>query len=49
MPSVKWDELFVFTVSPLELFIRGTIIYLLIFVLMRVFGESLARWESQTC
>ena len=36
MPPVKWDELFVFTVSPLELFLRGTIVYLLIFVLMRL-------------
>jgi uncharacterized membrane protein YcaP (DUF421 family) len=36
MPPVKWEELFVFTVSPYELFLRGTIVYLLIFVLMRV-------------
>ena len=36
MPPVNWDEFFKFTVSPLELFIRGTIIYLSIFVVMRV-------------
>ena len=36
MPPVEWDKLFVFTVSPVELFIRGTIIYLFILVLMRV-------------
>ena len=36
MPSVQWNEIFALTVSPLELFIRGSIIYLFIFVLMRV-------------
>ena len=36
MPSVQWDKLFVFTVSPIELFIRGSIIYMFIFVAMRV-------------
>src|SRR5690242_16116910 len=40
MPPVKWDQLFVFTVSPVELFIRGTIIYMVIFVLMRVFRRE---------
>src|SRR5678816_1665524 len=35
MPPVEWDKLFVFTISPLELFIRGSIIYLFILVLMR--------------
>jgi uncharacterized membrane protein YcaP (DUF421 family) len=36
MPPVEWDKLFVFTISPLELFIRGSFIYLFILVLMRV-------------
>lgn len=36
MPPVEWDKLFVLTISPLELFIRGSIIYLFILVLMRV-------------
>src|SRR5689334_8623582 len=36
MPPIEWDQLFIFTVSPVELFIRGSIVYLLIFVLMRV-------------
>ena len=36
MPAVQWDKLFVFTVSPFELFLRGTIVYLLIFVVMRL-------------
>ena len=40
MPPIKWDQLFIFTVSPVELFIRGTIVYLLIFVLMRVFRRE---------
>jgi len=35
MPTIQWTELFALTVSPVELFIRGTIIYLFIFVLMR--------------
>ncbi|HZI51385.1 MAG TPA: hypothetical protein VFE29_06140 [Terriglobia bacterium] len=35
MPPIQWTELFALTVSPVELFIRGTIIYLFIFVLMR--------------
>jgi uncharacterized membrane protein YcaP (DUF421 family) len=36
MPPIEWNKLFVFTVSPVELFLRGTIVYLLIFTLMRV-------------
>ena len=36
MPAIQWDSLFVFTISPFELFLRGSIVYLLIFVLMRV-------------
>jgi uncharacterized membrane protein YcaP (DUF421 family) len=36
VPSVQWDKLFVFTTSPIELFIRGSVIYLFILVLMRV-------------
>ena len=36
MPPIEWEKLFVFTTSPLELFIRGSIIYLFILVLMRV-------------
>ena len=35
MPPIRWNELFTLNVSPLEIFIRGTIIYLFIFVLMR--------------
>jgi uncharacterized membrane protein YcaP (DUF421 family) len=35
MPPVQWDKLFIFTTSPIELFIRGSIIYLFILVLMR--------------
>jgi len=40
MPAIEWGQLFVFTVSPLELFIRGTIVYLLVFVLMRIFRRE---------
>jgi len=36
MPPVEWDKLFVFTTSPFELLLRGSIIYLFILVLMRV-------------
>jgi uncharacterized membrane protein YcaP (DUF421 family) len=36
MPPVQWDKLFVLTISPIELVIRGTIIYLFILTLMRV-------------
>ncbi|HYR90088.1 MAG TPA: YetF domain-containing protein [Terriglobia bacterium] len=36
MPPIQWNSLFVFTVSPFELFLRGTVIYLLIFVVMRL-------------
>jgi uncharacterized membrane protein YcaP (DUF421 family) len=36
LPAANWSELFVFTISPFELFVRGTFIYLLIFVLMRI-------------
>ena len=33
---MQWDKLFIFTISPIELFIRGSGIYLFILVLMRV-------------
>src|SRR5262245_55459739 len=36
MPAVQWDQFFKFTVSPIELFVRGSILYLFIFVLMRL-------------
>jgi len=40
MPPIEWGRLFIFTVSPVELFIRGTIVYLVIFFLMRVFRRE---------
>jgi len=40
MPAVAWDKLFVFTVSPLELFVRGSCVYLLVFCLMRLFRRE---------
>jgi uncharacterized membrane protein YcaP (DUF421 family) len=40
IPPVHWDKLFIFTVSPLELFIRGTVIYLLVLIMMRVFRRE---------
>jgi uncharacterized membrane protein YcaP (DUF421 family) len=36
VPPVQWDKLFILTVSPIELVIRGSIIYLFILVLMRI-------------
>jgi uncharacterized membrane protein YcaP (DUF421 family) len=36
MPPVDWSHLFIFTVSPIELFIRGSILYICIFILMRI-------------
>jgi uncharacterized membrane protein YcaP (DUF421 family) len=36
MPPVQWSKLFILTTSPLELFIRGSVIYLFILVLMRL-------------
>jgi len=35
MPAVDWEEMFTFTLSPLELFIRGTLTYLFLFGLFR--------------
>lgn len=35
MPAADWNQMFAFTVSPLELFIRGTISYLFLFVIFR--------------
>jgi uncharacterized membrane protein YcaP (DUF421 family) len=35
MPAVDWSEVFGFTVSPLELFIRGTLTYFFLFLLFR--------------
>jgi len=40
MPAVEWSELFVFTVSPVELFLRGSMVYLVVFVLMRLFRRE---------
>lgn len=35
MPEINWQHLFVFTVSPFELFVRGTLIFLFLFCLFR--------------
>src|SRR4051812_49296921 len=35
MPDIDWVNMFSFTVSPIELFLRGTIIYLFLFLLFR--------------
>lgn len=35
MPDVNWMQMFTFTVSPIELFIRGTLTYLFLFCLFR--------------
>ena len=35
MPDVDWSEVFAFTVSPLELFVRGTLTYFFLFLLFR--------------
>jgi uncharacterized membrane protein YcaP (DUF421 family) len=35
MPAVDWSEVFAFTVSPLGLFIRGTLTYFFLFLLFR--------------
>jgi uncharacterized membrane protein YcaP (DUF421 family) len=36
MPSIDWQEMFSISVSPLELFIRGSVIYLFLFLIFRV-------------
>lgn len=36
MPDINWTSLFTPTVSPIEIVIRGTIIYLVLFFFMRV-------------
>lgn len=33
--AVNWNTLFVFTVSPFELIVRGTIVYLFLFIMFR--------------
>ncbi len=35
MPAIQWEQMFTFTVSPVELFIRGTLTYLFLFCLFR--------------
>lgn len=37
--DVQWDELFRFSVAPLELIIRGTLMYWFIFVALRIAGR----------
>jgi uncharacterized membrane protein YcaP (DUF421 family) len=36
IPAVRWDELFAMTTSPIELFLRGTAVYIFILTVMRV-------------
>jgi uncharacterized membrane protein YcaP (DUF421 family) len=40
VPPTRWDNLFVLTTSALELFLRGSIIYLFILIVMRVFRRE---------
>ena len=35
MPDIDWSHMFIFTVSPIELFIRGTLTFLFLFCLFR--------------
>jgi uncharacterized membrane protein YcaP (DUF421 family) len=35
MPAIDWSQMFSFTVSPIELFIRGTLTFLFLFCLFR--------------
>jgi uncharacterized membrane protein YcaP (DUF421 family) len=35
MPDIDWSQMFMFTVSPIELFIRGTLTFLFLFCLFR--------------
>jgi uncharacterized membrane protein YcaP (DUF421 family) len=35
MPDIEWSEMFSFSISPFELIIRGTLIYLFLFCLFR--------------
>lgn len=35
MPAIDWAHLFTFTMSPVELFIRGTLVFLFLFCLFR--------------
>ncbi|MFY3005389.1 DUF421 domain-containing protein, partial [Achromobacter xylosoxidans] len=37
--SPDWSEMFTFSISPLEIIIRGSIVYWFIFVLLRVAGR----------
>src|ERR1700754_4572889 len=37
MPPVHWQELFALSVSPLELILRGSVIYLFLFIAFRIF------------
>ncbi|MBU9365990.1 DUF421 domain-containing protein [Burkholderia multivorans] len=39
LPTVDWNGMFEFNVSPLEIFIRGTIVYWFIFALLRIAGR----------
>jgi uncharacterized membrane protein YcaP (DUF421 family) len=35
MPNIDWSQMFLFTMSPIELFIRGTLTFLFLFCLFR--------------
>lgn len=48
--SPDWSEMFTFSISPLEIIIRGSIVYWFIFVLLRVAGAAIsARSAWPTC
>ncbi len=44
MPSPDWDKIFSFSVSPLELLVRGTVMYLCLFIGLRL---ALKRTSAQ--
>lgn len=37
MPAIDWGEIFMFSLSPWELIVRGTLVYLFLFCLFRFF------------
>ena len=37
MPEIDWDAVFMFSMSPVELFVRGTLVYWFLFCIFRFF------------
>ncbi len=48
MPAIEWSEMFMLSISPVEIIIRGTIVYFTLFILLRLLRKRQAGTVSAT-